>query len=788
MDSFISQVIQLVTTSPGNFVYHMVLAFSIAGALQGSISLWRDSEFPQGRRMVLGLSLLLGLRFILFIVAGLSSLSNMPSLLPVLERAVHTLSLLLIVWIWAFPEPHLKGDTSTSLAALFVLALSVLTWAWWGARGAETAFNATPAQVGWEILPSLGVLLGLFLLLKRRPNDWGYATAMLSIILVGHVLQLIFTDKTGDLPGIVRLFDMAAYPLLWTIPQRFNTPLAKAPPLPSQQPAQKPRRYGVEPRMFQAIMALGAEALNEAYYKHLAKTVSDALLADLCLIITPSINGQLFLKCGYDLIRETHIHGTSIQSDQVPMLLSAMKQARPLRLPASSTSQDLFTLKVKLNIGTTGHLLASFVPPHEEEDSPLGIVVLSPYSNRKWSRDDQAYLNNITNTLAPILHRKKHFQQIQNELETAQHNLRSLQNLLEETQKENLAFQAELEEVQSGVSQRYEEKIAKLTADQKEALEMIEQLQAEKQRLEDLIASLISQDENQAANQQLEEKYTQALQTITRLKKQIADLENKTPAPSKTSTESHGPSTEQMELFTSLIQELRQPMSSIVGYTDLLLGESVGILGALQRKFLDRIKASTERMESLLADLFQIVTLESGGFQLHQEPVDLGEVIDKAIADTRSQLQEKGISLRVDFPEEMPQIHADYDALQQVLIQLLKNAGAATPPDGEIFLRASIYQSEDQQDYVLMQVADQGGGIPPEDLPRVFSRLYRADNPLIQGVGDTGVGLSIVKTLVEAHNGRIWVDTEMGKGSTFSLLLPLSGGDASQANGAENPP
>ena len=87
-----------------------------------------------------------------------------------------------------------------------------------------------------------------------------------------------------------------------------------------------------------------------------------------------------------------------------------------------------------------------------------------------------------------------------------------------------------------------------------------------------------------------------------------------------------------------------------------------------------------------------------------------------------------------------------------------------------------------------MQIADQGGGIPKEDLSRVFSRLYRADNPLIQGVGDTGVGLSIVKTLVEAHNGRIWVDTEIGKGSTFSLLIPISNGSGPKNPGEVSPP
>jgi signal transduction histidine kinase len=119
-------------------------------------------------------------------------------------------------------------------------------------------------------------------------------------------------------------------------------------------------------------------------------------------------------------------------------------------------------------------------------------------------------------------------------------------------------------------------------------------------------------------------------------------------------------------------------------------------------------------------------------------------------------------------------LNADRDALQQILIHLLQNASLATPVDGEISLCARMEDRDIQPGYVLIQVSDSGGGIPAEELPRVFSRLYRADNPLIQGVGDTGVGLSIVKTLVEAHGGRIWVDSEIGRGSTFSILLPLA--------------
>jgi signal transduction histidine kinase len=121
----------------------------------------------------------------------------------------------------------------------------------------------------------------------------------------------------------------------------------------------------------------------------------------------------------------------------------------------------------------------------------------------------------------------------------------------------------------------------------------------------------------------------------------------------------------------------------------------------------------------------------------------------------------------------MAPIHADREALQQILIHLLQNAGSASPMEGTVHLTVQT-RTEDKKEYVLIQVTDTGGGISAEDLPRVFTRLYRADNVLIQGVGDTGVGLSIAKTLTEAQKGRIWVESQAGTGSTFSVLLPIA--------------
>ena len=230
---------------------------------------------------------------------------------------------------------------------------------------------------------------------------------------------------------------------------------------------------------------------------------------------------------------------------------------------------------------------------------------------------------------------------------------------------------------------------------------------------------------------------------------------------------------EEREVVASIAQELRQPMASIIGYTDLLLSESVGILGALQRKFLDRVKASIDRMHSILDDLVQVTALQNGNVELVAQTVQASAAIDQALEETRSQFQQKNIVLQIDLPDELPELHADPDAIQQILVHLLKNAGEATPLEGTILFRVRIDQQDAAEPYLLVQVTDSGGGIAPTDLPKVFSHRYRAEHPLILGVGDNGVGLSIAKTLTEAHGGRIWVESDPGKSATFSVLLPL---------------
>jgi signal transduction histidine kinase len=234
----------------------------------------------------------------------------------------------------------------------------------------------------------------------------------------------------------------------------------------------------------------------------------------------------------------------------------------------------------------------------------------------------------------------------------------------------------------------------------------------------------------------------------------------------------------QNEIITSLIHELRTPMTSITGYTDLLLGEAVGILGEMQRQFLQRVRANIKRMEGLLDDLVKVNTIDTGQVLLSPEPVDLISIVEEAIVSLSAQFSEHKLVAQMDMPSELPPLNVDRDSLYQIVLRLLFNACQCSKPGTEIPVRARVEECDEQveslPDYLFVSVTDTGNGIAAEDQHRVFQRLYRADNPLIAGLGDTGVGLSIAKALVEAQGGRIWVESEMGVGSTFSFILPLS--------------
>ncbi len=813
MTLFFQQVFTLLTTNPGNLVYHLLLTFSIAGALPASLAIWMntpsgdapDSPASPARRMVLGLSALLLLRIAVFVVSALawSGILLSQPLAP-LERAVGLFSLALIIWLWAFPEPLRLADAATLLLGLLTIAYFILSLVWWLAQPPAVHFNGSWPDLLGSLL-SLGLLLiGAAILWRRAPAGWGLGLAMLVLFFLGDLAQLLAPTLDGDFPGALRLAQMAAFPILLTLPQRL------APLSGENQPAAPGRTASApaDPQLFQAGLVLATASGLDSVCAGLVDTLTRALSAEACLLVDP-VEGrdQLSVRCGYYLPAQAEIPPQVLEGPLASTVCNALRRARPLRLPPGSTQEGFPNLAQTLGSPRVGPLLAMPISAgspagplagpstglpigqpaaagQPEKDAlpapPTGVVLFSPSSERSWTASDQALMSKWIGVFIPLLNRPAQPHGLESDLAHSLEELEALRMQVDLDTQERASLLARLETLQTQAEQERlrSQGLAGVVASQEESQAVIARLDTE---VKDLHARLAAAHAASGAppNAQTAEELRLTLQELASLKAQLTEAERRLQQMESRPVDYTLPA-DQAEIIASMSQELRQPMSSIVGYTDLLLGESVGILGALQRKFLERVKASTERMGSLVDDLIQVSSAGSEKISLNPETVDLNALIDEAVALTMSQLREKNILLRVDIPEQLPAITADKDAMQQIFIHLLQNAGSASRMEGEISIRSLLKREEGEQDYVLIQVADSGLGIAPEDLPRVFSRLYRADNALIQGIGDTGVGLSIVKTLVEAHGGRIWVDSEIGKGSTFSILLPVNPAEVEQ--------
>lgn len=770
MSDFIQLALTQLTVPPGDLIYYIVLVFVIASALQSAFNHWRASEFPQARRAFIGLGILLGAQIFMFLFSGLGwqGLVDPKAVLPPMDRAFLVFGIIWITWLYAFPEPNRRADAAATLLSMFIvtaLGLSLISWQQQIANPASAtlSYNLTIDDFVWQIGSLIMALLGMAVLFIRKPDGMWYGIILMFLGFLGHLGQLLI-GLEGDFSGVVRLAYMAAYPILLTLPQRFGTVSAVEPSMPAkptilkQDIAGRPerRRYSTDPKTFHALLAVAAENNSTKMSQAITRAIAQTMLADLCFMIyLTDNNNQMVIAGGYDLIREDSLDGGSLSKNAIPMLANSIQRGRPLRLPASSTSADIKGLGDILGLTNPGHLL--YVPILTQEKETLGgILLLSPYSDRTWSAEDQAFLANIASSLVPIIQRNQKINKLEAQSEMARAQVTDLEGRIRD-------LNSQLESARNEAERNKSTDVASLRSAQEESQSIIEQLQREN-------AEMRAGKKLPSAQAEYELKAT--LQEVAILQNQLAEARMKLIESEKGQIVTK--STEQAEVIASISQELRQPLSSIVGYTDLLLGESVGILGALQRKFVDRIKVSTERIRSLTDDMIQITTLATDLNTLNPEAVDLNSIIDNAMSYTSSQIREKNISIHLEVPKSLSLIHADREALQQILIHLLQNAGAATPFEGTIRLQVQT-RSEEGVEYILVQVTDKGGGIASEDIPRVFTRLYRADNVLIQGVGDTGVGLSIAKTLTEAQHGRIWVESEKGHGATFSVLLPISG-------------
>lgn len=244
-------------------------------------------------------------------------------------------------------------------------------------------------------------------------------------------------------------------------------------------------------------------------------------------------------------------------------------------------------------------------------------------------------------------------------------------------------------------------------------------------------------------------------------------VEERTRALSKALSDLEAVSRRKTDFISSVSHELRTPLTSIKGYAAILLAGKIGDLPKDIRDRLDKINRHSDELVHMVNDLLDIARIESGKVSMKKESLDLKEVAEKVGDLLAVQLKEKHIAFNIDLPDNAKSIVADRSQIERVFINLAGNALKFTPEKGKITISARKTETGTQID-----VSDTGCGIPEVAMHAIFEEFYRVDNAVNQEVKGTGLGLALVKQIVEAHGGKIWVKSRLGAGSTFTFEIP----------------
>jgi len=228
------------------------------------------------------------------------------------------------------------------------------------------------------------------------------------------------------------------------------------------------------------------------------------------------------------------------------------------------------------------------------------------------------------------------------------------------------------------------------------------------------------------------------------------------------------------EFVSIASHEIRTPLALIKGYSSTLLRSELRLPPEKQQRFISGIDDASNRLVSLIDNLLSVSRIESGRFKINPQPVNIKEAIQHAASTFQGQLGNH--NLEMALPDHEPRARCNRDQFEQVIINLIGNAIKYSPNGGQITVSSARLegQAEDKKDAKIeVRVSDQGGGIGPEHIARIFDKFYRAETGLTRKTQGTGLGLYICKSIINSYNGEIWVESEPGTGSTFIFTLPV---------------
>ncbi|MEX0789038.1 MAG: GAF domain-containing sensor histidine kinase [Anaerolineales bacterium] len=739
---------RILISTLGSQLYLAYIAVVVLGTAVASVLIARRTT-PRPFRNRAALYSLLALRVILTGAwwAAFTFAPGVAAILPGLERFVAFLGLALLAWPFLVDRDHSAIDTGLAAGILVSTVGLVLTVA---LAPADGRFNRSSADAVWTV-SSLLVAAAATASLAGRVDRQPLAASGMGVMALGFGSHILLGPSGGDFPALVRLGEAFAYPILCAAVLGFRPPAPKleieaVPPGPAD-PAPP-----VRPGVFIELVGLGLSEDSRELTRRLVRALARALGAEMCLLLSPPDEaGRFAIAGGYDLIQEREVEGASLDDRRSPVLGDALTHRRAASLPGRSRSPDMDALRGALNLRSAGP--AVLAPLECDGRMYGGLLLLAPYTRQEWTEDQKQALFGI----APLIARRlRRLEQNDADLGTA-----------ESTSEGNVS----LPELEDAISTP-PEALAPTGVMDSEGVPGDDSHPtpvglSRKTKMQSAIAGRPRATDS-GQFQRVAFELQMALQELADTRSRLGRDDSDASAPDRLPPR-HGAGSEEI---IALVRSVRQPIASGLGYTDLVLGESVGLLGAMQRKFLERVREGLRKADELLHELVRAASAAEVA-PAPRAPVEFGRCLDEAMGRTAGGVRNRAQSLLTDIPPSLLGVLVEEDALPQILEHLLAHASTVSSTGAEIGLGARV-QPEESPAFLHLWVKDQGPGIPPTELGQVFGSLGAGVQASAADSPESGGDLAIVKAMTEAAGGRVWVDSLLGEGTTISVLLPIS--------------
>jgi PAS domain S-box-containing protein len=788
--SVVLDLIAQLSRPPGGLVYHLIALFAIEASLGMALGQWRRVPHRRLSRLIVafgGLLLTRGVLMALALPAQMGFLT-FAALAPPLERFFDTVAVILLCWAFVLPTLHLDVRVSpifllANLSVATAMSL-VLTPLWWSVFSLDSTLDYSRhwQVILWECWQILLLGLACSVLIRRETGKQDMLLGAFACLLGGHLLQLLYNPGFPHIAAWERLATLVAYPLLTVVVYRSvhaeldaDREVLRSELSAYVQELQTISKGSLRQKQEFSTLLETAKMVNASLdlAEVLQRTVDSIALganADYGVIalLEPSSDDWMRVLAGYDPLGRPDWEASDIHFSlsRHRLIEHAIRRRRQIIFQEMEESSQLLALHALLGSVEMGPLI---VQPLVHKNESLGVIILSnSRTKRHFTQDDGRLCEALASQVTAAIANARLYQHVS--------------ELLRTRQEEASQQRAILESIADGV----------VVADAQGGVIMANA--AAERVLEVPRAELVGRGISQVYKGLFQKGPLMGMKSPSKtgFVQSTFELGEKTIRGSlapvyppggellgvvavfRDITKEAAAERAKSRFITTVSHELRTPMTSVKGYVDLLIGGMAGEISATQRRFLSTIKINADRMINVINNMIYVSDLDGAPFQLDVKPTDIAEQINEAVAAIREQMEVRDLTLSLDVADDLPLARADPTRLRQVLDNLLSNACQFTYPGGQIKISAQVYDA-DSSSLLLVSIADTGVGIAPEEQERIFAPFYRAENPLEVEASGVGVGLTIAKSLVQAHGGRMWVKSKPGRGSIFYFTLPLSG-------------